>query len=405
MPSGLEVVLDGGASPIGGATSHKLSSVGRAYPPAMMAHDSGVGSPRRIQSMIRLALGALLFALGGPSTGTAQSASASPTADVVALERMASQDTISGQSSPEEGLSHHQRKVTRPLGELEPVVEWQWGAILATALAMMGAILLTLPVALAYMWTKPAHEYDPSVMHSSIILAPTIAGILIVIQGSLAMAFSLAGVATAVRFRNSLKDTNDAVYVFVAVAIGLAAGVQALDIALAISLIFSAIVVLLSRSPFRNTGTAHQPAHAHHQHHHNLSGATPSGGRPAGASAPPPAPNGSPWVEYITIRTSDPEAVRPTIEAVFERETKRWRLERTTREANGGVTLLYAVRCRKRTPYDLLLAALRASAGSQEFSVEATPALQHSPAPALSAPFARGAVSSRDPRRDGPRGR
>ena len=39
------------------------------------------------------------------------------------------------------------------------------------------------------------------------MLAPTIAGILIVIQGSLALAFSLAGVATAVRFRNSLKDT------------------------------------------------------------------------------------------------------------------------------------------------------------------------------------------------------
>ena len=91
-------------------------------------------------------------------------------------------------------------------------------------------------------------------MHSSIILAPTVAGILIVIQGSLAMAFSLAGVATAVRFRNSLKDTNDAVYVFVAVAIGLAAGVQALDIALVISLIFSAAVVLLSRSPFRYPG-------------------------------------------------------------------------------------------------------------------------------------------------------
>jgi hypothetical protein len=52
------------------------------------------------------------------------------------------------------------------------------------ALAMTGAVLLTLPIALVYMWTKPAHEYDPSVMHSSIIPAPTIAGILIVIGGA-----------------------------------------------------------------------------------------------------------------------------------------------------------------------------------------------------------------------------
>jgi hypothetical protein len=50
------------------------------------------------------------------------------------------------------------------------------GAILATALAMTGAILLTLPVALVYKWTKPPHEYDPGVMHSSLMLAPTTAG-------------------------------------------------------------------------------------------------------------------------------------------------------------------------------------------------------------------------------------
>jgi hypothetical protein len=53
----------------------------------------------------------------------------------------------------------------------------------------------------------------------------------------------------------------------VAVAIGLAAGVQALDIALAISLIFSAIVLVLARSPFRNTGNTHHSGHGHHHKH------------------------------------------------------------------------------------------------------------------------------------------
>jgi hypothetical protein len=302
----------------------------------------------RMRWMSRVVCVALLLALGGPATGSAQPPPANQSADAAMLDRVASLDTTARQNAPGAAPAHRQRKVTRPLGELEPVVEWQWGAIFATALAMIGAILLTLPVALAYMWTKPAHEHDPSVMHSSIILAPTIAGILIVIQGSLAMAFSLAGVATAVRFRNSLKDTNDAVYVFVAVAIGLAAGVQALDIALAISLIFSAIVVLLSWSPFRNTGNNHQPAHAHHHHHHHdRDVAPPSGGVAAG----------------------------PAVEALLDRETKRWRLERTAREANGAVILLYAVLCRRRTPYDLLLAELRGSDRAREFTVDATPAL------------------------------
>jgi hypothetical protein len=315
----------------------------------------------------------LLIALGGPSAGVAQSQSASSAvADTALLDRVLSQDTTH-ESSPAAQLPRKQRKVTRPLGELEPVVEWQWGAILATALAMIGAILLSLPVALAYKWTKPEHEYDPSVMHSSIILAPTIAGVLIVIQGSLAMAFSLAGVATAVRFRNSVKDTNDAVYVFVAVAIGLAAGAQALDIALAISVIFSAMVVLLSRSPFRNTGNTHHPAHAHHGHRHpDLNGTGPRGG---GEAEPPPGKpveltqSGVSRVEYLTLRASAPEQARPIVETFLDRATKRWWLQTATPEANG--TLLYAIRYRKRTPRDLLLGELSALARSQGFTVEA----------------------------------
>ena len=275
----------------------------------------------------------LFLAVAAPPSGAAQaSASERVPAASAALDSLL--DTVVGQGASGTELPHKQRKVTQPIGELEPIVVWQWGPVLATALAMGGAIALTLPVAMAYMWTKPAHDYDPGVMHSSLILAPTIAGLLIVIQGSLAMAFSLAGVATAVRFRNSLKDTNDAVYVFVAVAIGLAAGVQALDIALAISLIFSAAVLLLSRSPFREGGTA--------------------------------MPGSS---REVAIRAGDPAEARPAIESVLHRETKRWRLERTDKDATGAVRLVYAVRCRKRTPYAQLLAALKAASGTQ-FTVE-----------------------------------
>lgn len=325
--------------------------------------------------MLSVAHLALLVALFGSSVGVAQGEPASTTvSDSAMLSRVESSDT-SQQDSPGAGPARRQRKVTRQLGELEPVVEWQWGAIFATALAMTGAVLLTLPVALVYMWTKPEHEYDPSVMHSSIILAPTIAGILIVIQGSLAMAFSLAGVATAVRFRNSLKDTNDAVYVFVAVAIGLAAGGQALDIALAISAIFSIMVLLLSKSPFRSTGNAHHPANDHRHHHHHDRAETAPSSRgdaefPQSQSAEP-ARHGSPWVEYITIRASHPEQARPAVETFLDRATKRWRLERSTQEADGAVTLRYAIRCRKRTPRDQLLEEISALARSREFTVEA----------------------------------
>jgi hypothetical protein len=322
---------------------------------------------------------ALLVALSAPAIGAAQGQpGGNAVADSTLRNRAGLQDTALRESSAS-GLAQRSRRFTHQLGDLKPELEWQWGAILATVLAMAGAILLTLPVALVYKWTKPAAEFDPGVMHSSLMLAPTIAGVLIVIQGSLALAFSLAGVATAVRFRNSLKDTDDAVYVFVAIAIGLAAGGQALDIGVAISVIFSAMVVLLSKSPFRITGSTHK--------HHDRTEAAPSGGNPAPprSQAPESPQNGSPWA-YLTIRASHPDLARPSVESFLDRETKRWRLEGTTQEANGAVALRYAVRPRKRTPRDQFLEQLRALASSQGFTVVALSAPVPEPVAVQGAP-------------------
>lgn len=59
-------------------------------------------------------------------------------------------------------------------------------------------------------------------MVTTITLLPlAVAAILVIVQDSLAVAFSLAGIAGVVRFRNALKDTKDAMYVFGAIAVGL----------------------------------------------------------------------------------------------------------------------------------------------------------------------------------------
>ena len=116
--------------------------------------------------------------------------------------------------------------------------------ILTAFLVAVGALLLTLPTAWVYMFTRRL-RYDPSLVQSVIILPVVVSGIVIVVKHSLALAFSLAGIVAVVRFRNTLKDPKDAVYVFLALGIGLAAGVQALDIALVMSLLFNVLVLLL----------------------------------------------------------------------------------------------------------------------------------------------------------------
>jgi polyphosphate kinase len=116
---------------------------------------------------------------------------------------------------------------------------------LEAVLSIVGALALSVPVAWVYMLTKEDVKYDESVVHTVIILPMVVAGIVLIIRDSLALAFSLAGVVAAVRFRNTLKDTKDAVYIFLAVGLGLAAGVQALVVALILSGLFNLVILAL----------------------------------------------------------------------------------------------------------------------------------------------------------------
>ncbi len=57
-------------------------------------------------------------------------------------------------------------------------------------------------------------------------------------QNSLALAFSLAGVVAAVRFRFALEEPAHALYIFAAIAVGLGAGIGAMGISFVISVGF-----------------------------------------------------------------------------------------------------------------------------------------------------------------------
>ncbi|MGQ0813635.1 MAG: DUF4956 domain-containing protein [Gemmatimonadota bacterium] len=110
----------------------------------------------------------------------------------------------------------------------------------------LGALLISLPVAWVYTLTRRL-RYDPSLVHSVIMLPMVVSAIVVIVKDSVALAFSLAGIVAVVRFRNTLKDPKDAVYIFLALGIGLASGIQALDIALVMSLMFNTVILVLWR--------------------------------------------------------------------------------------------------------------------------------------------------------------
>src|SRR5436309_6566551 len=116
---------------------------------------------------------------------------------------------------------------------------------LVTLLSMLGALALVLPVAWVYMITKQHRGYDQSVVQTVIILPMTVAGTVILVQNSIALAFALGGIVAAIRFRNTLKDTKDVVYIYLALGVGLAAGVFAPVVSAVMSLMFNITVLSL----------------------------------------------------------------------------------------------------------------------------------------------------------------
>ncbi len=106
-------------------------------------------------------------------------------------------------------------------------------------IAVIGALLTILPVSWTYMEIRNSDEYDQSLVETIIILPIAVTSIVIIVHNSLALAFSLAGIVGGVRFRNTLKSSGDALYILLAIGIGLSAGIGAMEIAVVMSMIFN----------------------------------------------------------------------------------------------------------------------------------------------------------------------
>jgi hypothetical protein len=68
-------------------------------------------------------------------------------------------------------------------------------------IAATGSAILTIPISWVYFITSRARRIDQSFLQTIIILPIVVTGIAMIVVNSLALAFSLAGVVAAVRFR------------------------------------------------------------------------------------------------------------------------------------------------------------------------------------------------------------
>lgn len=88
-------------------------------------------------------------------------------------------------------------------------------------IALVGGYLISL----VYRWTYNGPGYSNKFIHSLIIITMITSIVILVIGNNLARAFGLVGAMSIIRFRTAVKDTHDIVFIFFALATGLAAGV------------------------------------------------------------------------------------------------------------------------------------------------------------------------------------
>jgi hypothetical protein len=260
-----------------------------------------------------------------------------------------------------------------------------------TTLCLIATLLLMLPVTWVYMSARRTKRHNQSVVETLIMLPIVVAAVILIVRNSLALAFSLAGVVAAVRFRTTLRDTRDTVFIFLAIGIGFAAGVQAITVGAVASVIFNLLALFIWRTDFGRNAlvtTAGQQTwaeplkmlaetnghsngdSANRVHDHDIVLAlTPEKvdaladrfdrvRRIAGRKKPR-------FNALASFTTDEPAIVQPGVEQALDRFTKRWMLDEVVSAEGKPTELSYLVKLRKSMPGDVLMTEIRSTLGSK----------------------------------------
>ena len=126
---------------------------------------------------------------------------------------------------------------------------------LTSVLTCIGsALLLGLVVALVYRIC--GEHYSEGFLVTLALLPVLVQTIIIMTSGSLGSAVAVVGAFSLVRFRSAPGTSKEILSIFFSMAIGLACGMGQIAFAVLITLIVSAVFLLLMKSPFGETHTA-----------------------------------------------------------------------------------------------------------------------------------------------------
>jgi hypothetical protein len=293
-------------------------------------------------------------------------------------------DVPEGPTVLTDALSSPETSVTFGMGSL-------LGVAITTVLILIGALVLILPVTWVYMSARPSGgQHNQNVVQTLVILPLVVAGIVFMVQNSLALAFSLAGVVGAVRFRTTLRDSRDLVYVFLSIVVGFAAGVQSLAVGAVVSIVFNLVIIITWRYDYGRNML--MPTAAAQWSRPLQALASPTGDHqipdrdlllsltPQGANALADRfervaetigkKKKARYNSVLHITTDNVPDAQRWIEVILDKMTKRWDLDEVITNVGKPSEIYYLTRLKKSVPKDDLLTAIHDNAGDVIASVD-----------------------------------
>lgn len=122
---------------------------------------------------------------------------------------------------------------------------------LGRALTVLGTTVgLSLLITLTYYYTHRRMALKSSIMMTLLLMGP-IAGIVVLVVGnSLARAVSIGGGIALIRYRYTMNDPRDLIYLFLSLAIGMACGVGAIGYAALATAIICLVLIVANLTKF-----------------------------------------------------------------------------------------------------------------------------------------------------------
>ena len=262
---------------------------------------------------------------------------------------------------------------------------------LSTTIALMATLALMLPVTWVYISARNVRGHSQAIVQTLIILPIVVAGVVFVVRDSLALAFSLAGVVAAVRFRTTLQDTRDVVFIFLSIAVGFSAGVHMLGVGGLVTLVFNFVLLWTWRSDFGRNVLAPTASAQWTEPLQSLAGGKGNGSVPDRdlvlALSPDKASQlaarfdrvrdvlgkdkKKPRYNAVLSLTSDKVGeAQATVEKVLDEMAKRWKLDEVVSNPGKPDEVYYLIRLRKSLTTDELITGIRARASDLIVNVD-----------------------------------